>query len=264
MERPASGPLVVPASSEQTGQVRLSVIVPTYNEAKNVLGMARGLTDALEGPLEGSFEIVFVDDDSPDGTWREAEAAAARFPRLRVLRRVGERGLSTAVIRGWQVARADVLAVIDGDLQHPPEVMAELWRAIGRGADLAVASRHVAGGGVSDWALHRRLVSRGAQLLGLAVLPDVMGRVSDPMSGYFMVRRAAIAGVELAPLGYKLLVEILARADIRAIGEVGYVFRERAVGGSKASLRVYADYLRHLVRLRALATGSSSRPNRRG
>jgi len=148
------------------------------------------------------------------------------------------------------VAHGEVLAVIDADLQHPPEVTLALWQEIERGADLAVASRHVSGGGVSDWALYRRILSRGAQLLGLLFLPGVLGRVSDPMSGFFMLRRNAIAGRELKPLGYKILLEVIGRGQIRWIGEVGYVFRERTEGESKVTWRLYLQYLLHLLRLR--------------
>ena len=154
------------------------------------------------------------------------------------------------MIRGWQAARGEVLAVIDADLQHPPEVVERLWREIGEGADLAVASRHAGGGGMSDWSALRRALSRGAQLLGLCLLPSVVGRVSDPMSGYFMVRRSAIAGAVLSPLGYKILIEVIGRGRIDRIAEVGYVFRERTAGQSKVTAKVYVEYVRHLVRLR--------------
>lgn len=251
---PPAGPLVVPPSGPSTGALRLSVVVPVLNEAKNIPEMVNGLVSALEAPLEGRFEIVFVDDDSPDRGWACALRVAETSPYVRVMRRHVERGLSTAVVRGWQVARSDVLAVIDGDNQHPPEVLVRLHEQIERGADLAVASRHVRGGGVSDWSLYRRFVSRGAQLLGYAVLPSVVGRVSDALSGYFAVRRDAIAGRALDPVGYKILVEVLARGDIGLVGEVGYVFRERARGGSKATPRIYAQYLQHLFRLRATQT----------
>src|ERR1700682_1325799 len=166
------------------------------------------------------------------------------------MRRRGEKGLSTAVIRGWQAARGDVLAVIDADLQHPPELVAKLWAEIVKGADLAAGSRHVGGGGVSDWSVLRRALSRGAQLLGLCVLPGVVGRVSDPMSGYFMVRRSAIAGAPLSPLGYKILIEVLGRGQVGPIAEVGYVFRDRTAGESKVTSKLYVEYLRHLLRLR--------------
>jgi dolichol-phosphate mannosyltransferase len=143
-----------------------------------------------------------------------------------------------------------VLGVIDGDLQHPPEMVAKLWAAIVKGADLAVGTRHADGGGVSEWSALRRALSRGAQLLGLCILPGVVGRVSDPMSGCFMVRRSAICGVTLSPLGYKILIEVLGRGRIGRIDEVGYVFCERTAGKSKVTAALYVEYLRHLLRLR--------------
>ncbi len=115
---------------------------------------------------------------------------------------------------------------------------------------MAVASRHLEGGGVSDWSVPRRIVSRAAQLIGLLILPGVVGRVSDPMSGYFMIRRSAVEGIELNPLGYKILIEVLARGRLPWVGEVPYVFQERVHGGSKATARVYLQYLRHLIGLR--------------
>src|SRR5919109_2484480 len=245
------GSFSVPA--QHFAPIRLSLIVPTYNESRNVEDLLRQLTAVLEPRLSGQYEILVVDDDSPDGTWAIAMRVAERLPMVRVMRRRGEKGLSTAVIRGWQAARGEVLAVIDADLQHPPEVLARLWEAMDAGVDLAVASRHVPGGGVSDWSALRRSLSRGAQLLGLALLPSFVGRVSDPMSGYFMVRRTAIADAEMSPLGYKILLEVLGRGRIRTIAETGYVFRERSAGESKVTARLYVDYLRHLVRLR-LAT----------
>ena len=247
-----TGPLLVPLTppASEARRVRLSLIVPTYNESKNIEEMIRRLTDLLEGPLGYAYELIVVDDDSPDRTWEIAQALTARYPLLRVMRREQERGLSSAVIRGWQVAHGEVLAVIDADLQHPPEVTLALWKEIERGADLTVASRHTEGGGVSTWSLSRRVLSRGAQLLGLVLLPGVLGRVSDPMSGYFMVRRPAIGGRPMSPLGYKILIEVIGRGKIQWIGEVGYVFRERSEGESKVTWRLYVDYLRHLVRLR--------------
>ena len=247
------GPLELDPSAELDPNLHLSLIIPTYNEARNIEELVERLTDLFERKLRGAYELIVVDDDSPDRTWARALALLPHYPRLRVMRRTGERGLSTAVIRGWQAARGAVLAVIDADLQHPPEVTVALLREIERGADLAVASRHVEGGGVSDWSPRRRLLSRGAQLLGLLILPSVVGRVSDPMSGYFMVRRRCLAGREMRPLGYKILIEVLGRGSIRWIGEVGYVFRERSEGESKVTLGLYADYLRQLARLR-LAT----------
>ncbi|MGO9512650.1 MAG: glycosyltransferase [Steroidobacteraceae bacterium] len=250
---PQGALIVAPLDPGAGGTTLLSVIVPTFNEGLNIANLVGQLTRLLEEPFGERYEIIVVDDDSPDRTWELAQTLVQEFPRLRVMRRDTESGLSTAVIRGWQAARGEVLCVIDADLQHPPDVAMALYRVIERGADIAVASRHLEGGGVSDWSLPRRIVSRTAQLIGLLILPGVVGRVSDPMSGYFMIRRSAIQGVELNPLGYKILIEVLARGKVPWVGEVPYVFQERTQGGSKATARVYLDYLRHLLRLRLAA-----------
>jgi dolichol-phosphate mannosyltransferase len=155
------------------------------------------------------------------------------------------------VIRGWQASGGEVIGVIDGDLQHPPEVLLQLLAAIGDGADFAIASRHVEGGGISDWGFVRRLLSRGAQMLGLLIAPSVVGRVSDPMSGYFMLKRQALSGIELNPKGYKISLEALGRGRIDRIAEVGYVFQERQEGESKVTARQYVDYIHHLLKLRS-------------
>jgi len=228
-------------------QVFLSLVLPTRNEAENICPILEQLGALLERRIPGRFELVVVDDDSPDRTWEVATSLGLPF--VRVVRRVGETGLSSAVIRGWQVARGEVLGVIDADLQHPPETLLAMLDELERGAELVVASRHTVGGGVSDWSFTRRVFSRGAQLIGLALLPSVLGRVSDPMSGYFLVRRAAIAEVVLRPIGYKILLEVVGRGTIRWISEVGYVFSERKSGASKVTFRVTFDYLRHLLRL---------------
>lgn len=253
-----TNPLEIPAAptvasnSATTGEppIYFSLIIPTYNECQNIKKIVEKLSQLLDSSLVGDYEMIVVDDDSPDRTWEVALSLTLDYPQLRVMRREHERGLSTAVIRGWQAARGEVLGVIDADLQHPPETLLNLLAEIKRGADLAAASRHVAEGGVSDWSMMRRFLSRGAQTLGLVILPGVVGRVSDPMSGYFMVRRSCIAGKMLNPAGYKILIEVLGRGDIRWIGEVGYVFQERLEGESKVTWKQYIEYLRHLLRLR--------------
>ncbi|WP_445249500.1 glycosyltransferase [Microcoleus sp. OTE_8_concoct_300] len=253
-----SGPLQIPAvetfnstfTDASTPPIYFSLVIPTYNECKNVKSIVEKLSGLLDGSIPGNYELIVVDDNSPDRTWEVAQSLTAEYPQLRVMRREHERGLSTAVIRGWQAARGEVLGVIDADLQHPPETLLQLLAEIQRGADLAAASRHVGEGGVSDWSVVRRFLSRGAQTLGLVILPGVVGRVSDPMSGYFMVRRSCIAGKTMNPAGYKILIEVLGRGEIRWIGEVGYVFQERQEGESKVTWKQYIEYLRHLLRLR--------------
>ena len=243
-----AGVLSIPTA--ESGEIKLSLVIPTFNESKNLEQLVARLSRVLDQCLPGRYELIVVDDDSPDGTCAVALRLADRYPALRIMRRRGEKGLSTAVIRGWQAARGEVLAVIDADLQHPPEVVERLWAQMADGADLATGSRHAEGGGVSEWSALRRALSRGAQFLGLCVLPTVVGRVSDPMSGYFMVRRSAIADTELSPLGYKILIEVIGRGRIARIAEVPYVFVERAAGESKVTSKLYVEYLRHLLRLR--------------
>ncbi|MEH2314489.1 MAG: glycosyltransferase [Nostoc sp.] len=256
LELPPNG---VSTSSEST---HLSLVIPTYKERDNIKNVVSILSQLLDESIPGKYELIVVDDDSPDRTWEVAESLTKEYPQLRVMRRQQERGLSSAVIRGWQAATGSVLGVIDGDLQHPPEVLMQLLRSIEQGADIAVASRHVEGGGVSSWSVVRRFLSRGAQLLGLVILPGVLGRVSDPMSGYFMVRRSAIANATLNPVGYKILLEVIGRGKVDQVAEVGYVFCERKEGESKVTWKQYIDYIHHLVRLR-LSTGRVGRLSRK-
>lgn len=257
LESCPSGPLQIeslPALAGRNGAalqtLTLSLAIPTYNEGQNIGPLVERLIALLDSAIPQDYELIVVDDNSPDLTWNRALELQATYPQVRVLRRQDERGLSSAVIRGWQIAQGRILGVIDADLQHPPEVLLGLLEAIQQGADLAVGSRHVEGGGVSEWSLARRVLSRGAQTVGLLLLPRVVGRVSDPMSGYFMVRREAIAGPLLNPKGYKILLEVLGRGTIDTIAEVGYVFQERQEGASKVTWRQYIDYIHHLLRLR--------------
>ncbi len=277
-----TGPLKIselpPKHLDTSGEsIHLSLVIPTYKERDNIKNVVSILSQLLDESIPGNYELIVVDDDSPDRTWEIAQSLTPEYPQLRVMRRQQERGLSSAVIRGWQGATGNVLGVIDGDLQHPPEVLMQLLHSVEQGADLAVASRHVEGGGVSSWSVVRRHVegggvsswsvvrrflSRGAQLLGLVILPGVLGRVSDPMSGYFMVRRSAIAGATLNPVGYKILLEVIGRGKVGQVAEVGYVFCERKEGESKVTWKQYIDYIHHLVRLR-LSTGRVGRLSRK-
>lgn len=212
----------------------ISVVTPTYNEAGSLPALAERLALVLAGR---EYELVVVDDGSPDGTADVADALAARLP-VRVVRRAGKAGLASAVLAGFAAARGDVLVVMDADLSHPPETVAALVAALDAGADLAVASRYVRGGGMEDWPLRRRIVSRAACLLGSLLVP-----VRDATSGFFAVRRAAIEGVRLNGIGFKIGFEVIARARARRIVEVPYTFRDRELGASKFGRREVAQYL---------------------
>ena len=212
----------------------LSVVVPTYNEAGSVTGLAERLHAALGGR---EWELVIVDDGSPDGTADVAAALAPRIP-VKVVRREGKAGLASAVVAGFAAARGDVLVVMDADLSHPPETVPALVDAIERGADLAVGSRYVKGGGVEDWPLKRRMVSRAACVMGNLLVP-----VRDATSGFFALRRSVIDGVKLNPIGFKIGFEVIARGRYKKAVEAPYTFRDRELGASKFGRREVAQYV---------------------
>ncbi|KSW12657.1 hypothetical protein CF15_01790 [Pyrodictium occultum] len=226
----------------------VSIVVPTYNERENI----PRLLDELDRVLGGrgiSYEVVVVDDDSPDGTWRAAEEYARRrgLP-VRVVRRVGERGLGSAIARGLREARGRYIVVMDADLQHPPEAVPRLLEeALRSGADLVVASRYTRGGGVEGWSRLRLLISRVACFLAHLLLPESRA-TSDPMSGFFLVSRRLAGRVPERPRSWKVLLDLLVAAEGR-VSEVPYVFRRRAAGESKLGLREMAGYVLHLLRL---------------
>lgn len=228
----------------------ISVVIPTYNEAAVIEETLRRAAASLRSASE-DFEIVVVDDASADGTAELVETFAGQIP-VRVLRRPGRLGLATAVLDGWATARGEVLGVMDADLQHPPETLAALARAIRQeGADLAIGSRYVPGGGTFNWNWARRVISLTASHMAATVLPLRLAGVADSGSGLFMVRASALRNARLNPVGYKILLEVLAKADYRKLVEVPYVFQRRERGSSKLGLRQYLEYLQHLLRLAA-------------
>ncbi|MBP1449652.1 MAG: glycosyltransferase [Thermoproteus sp.] len=222
-------------------------MVPTYNESENLPVLVEKLASAFAGR---PYEVVVVDDSSPDGTAEVAERLAERYPVRVVLRRVRHMRLSGAVAEGARRAAGDVVVVMDADLQHPPEVAPQLAEAVLKGADLAVATRYAGGGGAAGWPLARRIISRGAVLLARALVPEAR-RISDPMSGFFAVRRNCLAA--LRPTGYyKILLDVLAQCRPQRVVEVPYVFRPRRAGESKLGVGVIADYLLQLMRISRL------------
>jgi dolichol-phosphate mannosyltransferase len=228
------------------GERSLSIIVPTYNEAENI----PELFNRIEGALKGeSFEIIVVDDNSRDGTADLVEELGEKYGNVRVLRRPGRLGLGSAVVDGMEVADGDMIAVVDADLQHPPELLPRMLEKADEGYDVVVASRYVKGGGVERWGVLRRLISLGAVSLAHLLFPRT-GAVKDPVSGFFLFRKSVIGGIELNPLGFKILMEILVKGEYRKVAEVPYIFRSRRKGRSKLDFREIFNYAIFLVRLR--------------
>ncbi len=221
-----------------------SLVIPTYNERDNIASLVNQIHRALAGY---DYEVIFIDDDSQDGTAEAIRELAGRFP-VRVVVRRDKKGLASAVVDGIGCAGSGIVGVMDADLQHPPEVIPELYRALEKGAEVAVASRYVKGGGCVGWGLARRIISRGAVLLAHLFLPETKN-VRDPMSGFFMFRKKVVEGTELTPTGYKILLEILVKGKYRKLAEVPYCFRTRQEGKSKLNARQQLDYLKHIYRL---------------
>jgi len=219
-------------------QTRITVVVPTFNEADNIEPLVRRVLGACP-----EAEILVVDDASRDGTADRAREMGRTSP-VRVIRRVDERGLSTAVLRGFAEARTDLCVVMDADLSHSPEAIPSLVRAVEGGADVAVGSRYVPGGAIDEWPLFRRLASKAGTLLARPLTP-----VRDPMAGFFCLRRGLLEGIELKPRGFKILLEILARTRTRRIAEVPIRFEDRSAGESKFGPRERRDFLRQILTL---------------
>lgn len=227
----------------------VTVIVPTFNERDNVAELVARTAAALEGR---QAEILFVDDSSDD-TAAQVERVAAEAPiPVRVIHRAENTGgLGGAVVVGLKAAAADLCVVMDGDLQHPPELLpALLDRYDEGGADVVAASRYIGGGDTSGLGTALRFgVSRAATWLTRAMFPIRLSRSTDPMTGFFLVDRSRLDLDGLKPQGFKILLEILARNDLR-IAEVPMEFAERRHGTSKASIRQGATFIAHLTRLR--------------
>lgn len=218
----------------------LSVIIPTFNESENVDPLIEKLSAALSGV---HWEAIFVDDDSPDGTARLIRERALQDSRIRVIHRIGRKGLSSAVIEGMLAASAPYLAVIDGDLQHDEGLLPQMLQtAKQEGCDLVIGSRYVQGGGVGDWAEGRRAASRFATRISRFVLP---ADISDPMSGFFLISRPAFdeSARNLSGVGFKILFDIVSAAPRKlAIRELPYEFRQRQAGESKLDASVLLEF----------------------
>ncbi len=236
--------MTAPATAAPT-QLKFSIVVPTYKEADGIERLIVTLDEVFKrNKLDG--EIVVVDDNSPDGTGDIAERLGAAGYPVRCLHRPRKMGLSSGVIDGWKFARPDseALGAMDADFSHDANIIPKMVEALSTGYDLAIGSRYVPGGGIEDWPMQRKIASLVAIALAKPLTP-----VRDITSGYFLVRRSAVEGVELDPIGFKIGLEVIAKAHYGRALEVPYVFTDRVAGTSKLNQNEIGNYLRQLVRI---------------
>jgi len=233
--------------SASPGRTNLvSIVVPTYQEVENIPLLVPRIDQVLRtADLAG--EIILVDDNSRDGSAEAVASLARQGLPVRIIVRRGERGLSTAVLRGFDASTGEHLICMDADLSHPPEAIPEMvaWLDTGR-AEFVLGSRFCTGGSTdAAWGVRRWLNSRAAQMLALPLV-----RLYDPMAGFFALpRRVYLRGQQLDPIGYKIALELVIKCRCRRIHEVPIHFTERRLGKSKLSVTEQVNYLRHLYRL---------------
>ena len=225
--------------------ISISLVVPTLNEAANLPTLAEQINLALAGR---AYELLIVDDNSRDNTQAVCAELSQRYPLRLITRTHPKNGLSGAVLHGMAEARGDVLAVMDADLQHPPAKLPELIAPLESGeADFVIGSRYAKGGSIeTGWTMYRRLNSSIATLLAR----PFAGRVTDPMSGFFALRREDyLKSKRLTPLGYKIALELLCKCRVQRVREVPIHFAKRQAGESKLTFKEQFRYLEHLSRL---------------
>ncbi|OGH65357.1 MAG: hypothetical protein A3B83_04785 [Candidatus Magasanikbacteria bacterium RIFCSPHIGHO2_02_FULL_33_17] len=227
--------------------MKLAIIIPTLNERGSLPLLFNEMDQIYQNIKDKGFEpeIIIIDDNSNDGTQQFVEEYSHNSPYKTKLIERKERGLATAVIRGFTETEADVLCVMDADLSHPPALIPKLIEN-SKSFDIVLPCRNMIGGGAEEWPIHRKLTSMFAtslvKLLGITV--------RDPMSGFFLIHKKVIEDVKLNPIGYKILLEILVKGKYKNYIEVPYIFRNRAVGNSKMSGKIIGQYLKHLWELK--------------
>lgn len=226
----------------------LSIVIPTYNEKDNI----KPLLERIHGALPAiDHEIIFVD-DSNDETPQIIEDIAKEDSTVVLHHRDNEKGLATAVVKGFTLAKGDYVACMDADLQHPPEVLYDMYTAMEAGADMAIPSRFIPGGSDGGLNLWRKFVSATARYIGKILLP-CLNKITDPTSGLFMVKCDLLKDAKLDPIGWKIMIEVLAMCQVKKVLETPYTFHDRTAGESKLSTQVTIQYLKQVFHLMKVA-----------
>ena len=220
----------------------LTVIIPTFKEEANIRNIVTEV-DAVFKRNNLNGEILVVDDNSPDGTISIVNEIKNTKPNVNIIVRLADHGLSQSVAEGFVQASSDILVVIDADLSHPPSVIPTMYHEIMGGYDIIIGSRYMDGGGIKKWPLKRRVISLGATFLGRLLFPDV----SDPVSGFFAIRKSVVAKSALKPRGYKILLEVLGKGTWEKDKEIPFEFVDRQIGSSKLKLKTTVEYAQQVI-----------------
>jgi dolichol-phosphate mannosyltransferase len=228
----------------------LSIIIPTYNESNNIIQILKQIEKYI--PKSIKTEAIVVDDDSPDGTGRLVDDYLKNMKELanytlQIIHRKTKAGLSSAILNGIQQAKGETILVMDSDFSHPPQIIPKMIDALKKShSDIIVASRYVSGGGIGDWSLKRKLLSK----LGNKIAKKFLGiKINDPMSGFFAFKRNIIGELKFDVMGYKMLMEILVKTKGVKVKEIPYIFSDRKEGSSKLDHHVIIDYLKSVWKL---------------
>lgn len=229
---------------------QLSIILPTYNESQNILGILKSIRENIPKGIRS--ETIVVDDNSPDGTGRIVEDYISNIKRMAgdtidVIHRKTKNGLSSAILNGIQNAKGEMIVIMDSDFSHPPQIIPKMIEAFRHHrCDMVVASRYITGGRIQGWTAKRRIMSKTATVIaknGLGV------KIKDPMSGFFAFRKSIIKGMSFDALGYKFLLELLVKTQGIHVREIPYTFENRKLGSSKLDRATVVDYLKSVWRL---------------
>ncbi len=220
----------------------LTVIIPTFREEANIRNIVTAVDEVFrQHSLNG--EILVVDDNSPDGTIAIVNELKQTRPNLSLLVRTSDHGLSQSVADGFLHASSEVFVVIDADFSHPPALIPKMYEEIRTGCDVVIGSRYMEGGGIRKWPLKRRIISLGATLLGRLLFPEV----TDPVSGFFAIRKSVVDGARLKPRGYKILLEVLGKGRWKNEREIPFEFSDREIGASKLKMKTIIEYAQQVT-----------------
>lgn len=223
----------------------VSIVIPTFNEQINVIKITNRIKKAFKDTED--YEVIFVD-DSTDNTVEYLDTLKKTNHNVKYLHRQDKNGLASAVVSGIDMSSGEIIAVMDSDLQHPPELLPDMVRCVEEGCDIVIPSRHLLGGDEYGLGIFRKIVSHTAALIGKLFLKELRG-ISDPTGGFFAFRKKIVNNVELKPVGWKILMEILVRGRYESVLEIPYKFEKRQYGKSKMSFAEQINYLKHIFNL---------------